>query len=118
VDGASDLLVAFADGTEVAATVVGQDDLLDIAVVQLDLAEGARCRRWSASATPTRCGPASRSSRSAVPSASSPTPSAKAPSMPRAAPSTGGYGLSSLIQHDAEIWHETRVVPLLNLRAK
>ncbi|MDP9365075.1 MAG: S1C family serine protease [Chloroflexota bacterium] len=40
VDGADELSVEFFDGTTVPATVVGRDEIQDIAVVQLDLSGG------------------------------------------------------------------------------
>jgi 2-alkenal reductase len=118
VDGASDLLVAFADGTEVAATVVGQDDLLDIAVVQLDLAEGREvpavvCFGDTDTLRPgeqvVAIGSALGEFTNTV---SEGTVNAKGRTL------TGGYGLSSLIQHDAEIWHGNSGGPLLNLRGE
>ncbi len=41
VAGAEELTVSLADGTEVPATVVGSDAILDVAIIQLDLPEGA-----------------------------------------------------------------------------
>src|ERR671912_560771 len=40
VAGAEELTVALADGTEVPATIVGSDDLLDVAILELDLPAG------------------------------------------------------------------------------
>ena len=118
VDGASDLVVAFEDGREVAATVVGQDDLLDIAVVRLDLPDGSgvpavACFGDSETLRPgdqvVAIGSALGEFTNTV---SEGTVNAKGRTL------DGGYGLSSLIQHDAEIWHGNSGGPLLNLRGE
>ncbi|MBA3414554.1 MAG: trypsin-like peptidase domain-containing protein, partial [Chloroflexia bacterium] len=118
VAGASDLLVAFEDGTEVEATVVGQDELLDIAVVELDLAGGREvpataCFGDTASLRPgdqvVAIGSALGEFTNTV---SEGTVNAKGRTL------RGGYGLTNLIQHDAEIWHGNSGGPLLNLRGE
>ena len=118
VDGASSLSVAFEDGTEVPATVVGQDGLLDIAVVQLDLPSGREvpavaCFGDSETLRPgdqvVAIGSALGEFTNTV---SEGTVNAKGRTL------DGGYGLSSLIQHDAEIWRGNSGGPLLNLRGE
>jgi len=117
VGGASDLLVAFEDGREVDATLVGQDDLLDIAVVKLDLPAGLEvpavaCFGDSDSLRPgdqvVAIGSALGEFTNTVTEG---TVNAKDRSL-------RGYGLGNLIQHDAEIWHGNSGGPLCNLRGE
>lgn len=117
VDGASQLQVAFEDGTEVDATVVGVDDLLDVAVAQLDLSNGAKvpavaCFGDSEAVRPgdqvVAIGSALGEFTNTVTEG---TVNAKGRSL-------GDYGLSSLIQHDAKIWHGNSGGPLLDLRGE
>ncbi|HYO28958.1 MAG TPA: trypsin-like peptidase domain-containing protein, partial [Thermomicrobiales bacterium] len=118
VDGANSLSVAFEDGSEVDATLVGQDDLLDIAVVQLDLpawreVPAVACFGDNETLRPgdqvVAIGSALGEFTNTV---SDGTVNAKGRTL------SGGYGLASLIQHDAEIWHGNSGGPLLNLRGE
>ena len=78
VAGAEELTVALADGTEVPATVIGSDALLDVAILKLDLPRENRFPVLRRSATPRPCEPAIRSSPSATRWGRSRTRSAKA----------------------------------------
>lgn len=117
VDGSDNLSVRFEDGTEVGATLVGQDDLLDVAVVQLDLANGQAvpaiaCFGDSSTLRPgdevVAIGSALGEFTNTVTSG---TVNAKERDL-------DGYGLGQLIQHDAEIWHGNSGGPLLNLKGE
>lgn len=116
VDGSDNLTVRFEDGTEIGATLVGQDDLLDIAVVQLDLAgkdvPGTACFGDSDAVRPgdevVAIGSALGEFTNTVTDG---TVNAKGREL-------DGYGLGKLIQHDAEIWHGNSGGPLLNLKGQ
>lgn len=118
VEGAADLMVAFEDGTEAKATLVGLDDLLDVAVIQLDLTDGAKvpgiaCFGNSEELRPgdevVAIGSALGEFTNTVTDG---TVNAKGRTL------SGGYGMSSLIQHDAEIWPGNSGGPLLNLKGQ
>ena len=117
VDGASDLLVAFEDGREVGATLVGQDDLLDIAVVQLDLTDEAAVPTVACFGDSDTLRPGDRvvAIGSALGEFTNTVTEGTVNAKDR---SLQGYGLDSLIQHDAEIWQGNSGGPLLNLRGE
>jgi 2-alkenal reductase len=116
VDGSDKLTAMFEDGSTVNATLVGQDDLLDIAVVQLDLngkqVPGIACFGDSGAARPgeqvVAIGSALGEFTNTVTEG---TINAKGRDL-------DGYGLNSLIQHDANIWHGNSGGPLLNLKGE
>lgn len=116
VDGSEKLTAMFEDGSTVNATLVGKDDLLDIAVVQLDLkgksVPGVACFGDSAAARPgeqvVAIGSALGEFTNTVTEG---TINAKGRDL-------DGYGMNSLIQHDANIWHGNSGGPLLNLKGE
>jgi len=117
VDGSDKLSAMFEDGTKVDATLVGKDDLLDIAVVQLDLpagkdVPGVACFGDTDTLRPgdqvVAIGSALGEFTNTVTEG---TVNAKGRDL-------DGYGMNSLIQHDAEIWHGNSGGPLLNLKGE
>ncbi|MCC6313032.1 MAG: trypsin-like peptidase domain-containing protein [Thermomicrobiales bacterium] len=117
VDGAQDLTVAFEDGTETDATVVGSDDLLDIAVIQLDLPSGTKlpglaCFGDSAELRP---GDPVVAIGSALGEFTNTVTNGIVNATDR---NLDGYGLGKLIQHDAKIWHGNSGGPLLNMKGQ
>lgn len=115
VDGSDTLSVRFEDGGEVSGTLVGQDNLLDIAVVKLDLADGQElpaiaCFGDSDALRPgdqvVAIGSALGEFTNTVTEG---TVNAKGREL-------SGYALGEVIQHDAEIWRGNSGGPLLNLR--
>lgn len=119
VGGADELRVRFFDGTTVAGTVVGQDDpdLLDVALVQLDLADGAAVPGVLALGDSDAIRPGDRVV--AIGSALGEFTNTVTEGMVNAVGrSLGNYGVSSLIQHDAEIWRGNSGGPLLNLQGE
>jgi S1-C subfamily serine protease len=118
VEGAQELSIALYDGTETTAVLIGRDLILDVAILQLDLPSGAGVPgivSFGDSAA-LRAGEqvvAIGTALGAFPnSVSEGTVNAVDRSFP------GEYGLSMMIQHDAEIWHGNSGGPLLNLRAE
>ncbi|MBA2518455.1 MAG: trypsin-like peptidase domain-containing protein [Chloroflexia bacterium] len=119
VGGADELQVRFFDGTTVAATVLGQDDpnLLDVALVQLDLADGVAVPGVLALGDSDAIRPGERVV--AIGSALGAFTNTVTEGMINAVGrSLGQYGIDSLIQHDAEIWRGNSGGPLLNLRGE
>lgn len=117
VDGSDSLSVRFEDGSEIGGTLVGQDDLLDIAVIQLDLAAGQEvpaiaCFGDSATLRP---GDQVVAIGSALGEFTNTVTEGTVNAVER---ELDGYGLGSLIQHDAEIWRGNSGGPLLNLRGE
>lgn len=119
VEGADQLEVRFFDGTTVAGTVVGFDDpdLLDVAVVQLELPAGTAVPGVLAlgDSDAIRSGDHVVAIGSALGEFTNTVTEGMVNAVGR---SLGGYGLSSLIQHDAEIWRGNSGGPLLNLRGE
>jgi len=118
VDGAEKVSVYFAYGTEVPATVVGRDDLIDVAVLKLDLASNTQLPGIvsfgdSDSLRPGEDVVAIGSALGEFPNTVS---TGTVNGVGRAFPSEGG--LTDMIQHDAEIWHGNSGGPLLNLRGE
>ena len=117
VDGQDSLMVMFADGSEAPATLVGQDDLLDVAVIDITMPEGKAvpglaCWGDSDAMRPgdevVAIGSALGEFNNTVTSG---TLNAKGRSL-------DGYGMEHLLQHDAEIWHGNSGGPLLNLNGE
>lgn len=119
VVGADELRVRFFDGTSVRATVVGQDDpnLLDVAVIQLDLSDGTVVPGvlTLGDSDTIRPGDQVVAIGSALGEFTNTVTAGMVNAVGR---SLQGYGLSSLIQHDAEIWRGNSGGPLLNLRGE
>ena len=119
VFGADELQVRFHDGTTVTGTVVGLDDpnLLDIAVVQLDLADGAEVPGVLTLGDSDAVGPGDPVV--AIGSALGEFTNTVTAGMVNAVGrDLQGYGLKSLIQHDAEIWRGNSGGPLLNMQGE
>ena len=118
VSGAAELLVTFVDGTEVPATLVGCDDLLDVAVIQLDLPTGMTVPGIATfgDSSQLRPGDAVVAIGNALGSFPNTVSEGTVNGTNRSFPAEGG--LTTWIQHDAEIWHGNSGGPLLNLRGE
>jgi 2-alkenal reductase len=118
VEGAQDLTVTLSDGTDVPATVVGKDDLLDIAVLELDLPAGTTIPGVVSfgDSSKLRPGDSVVAIGTALGSYPNTVSEGTVNGMHR---SLGGeYPLSAMIQNDAEIWHGDSGGPLLNLQGE
>ncbi len=117
VDGSDNLTVRFEDGTEIGATLVGQDDLLDVAVVKLDLANGQDVPAIACfgDSDTLRAGDQVVAIGSALGEFTNTVTEGTVNAKDR---DLDGYGLGKLIQHDAEIWHGNSGGPLLNLKGE
>jgi S1-C subfamily serine protease len=118
VAGAEKLSVTLSDGTEVPATVVGSDELLDVAVLKLDLPAGEAVpgvETFGDSST-LRPGDQVVAIGNALGSFPNTVSEGTVNATDRSFPSEGG--LTTWIQHDAEIWHGNSGGPLLNLRGE
>lgn len=117
VDGSDNLSVRFEDGTEVGATLVGQDDLLDIAVIKLDLAAGRDVPAIACFGDSSNLRPGDEvvAIGSALGEFTNTVTSGTVNGKDR---DLDGYGLGRLIQHDAEIWQGNSGGPLLNLKGE
>ena len=118
VAGAEELTVALADGTEVPATVVGSDAILDVAIIQLDLPEGADVPGILSfgDSSALRAGEQVIAVGNALGSFPNTVSEGTVNATDRSFPSEGG--LTTWIQHDAEIWPGNSGGPLLNLRGE
>jgi 2-alkenal reductase len=118
VDGADKLNVVLADGTEVPATVVGSDDILDVAVIQLDLPAGTKVPGIAAFGDSGTLRPGDQvvAIGNALGEFPNTVSDGTVNGIDRSFP--GDVGLSDMIQHDAKIWHGNSGGPLLNLRAQ
>jgi 2-alkenal reductase len=119
VFGADELEVRFFDGTTVPGTVVGLDDpdLLDVAVVQLELPAGTTVPGvlTLGDSAAVRSGDRVVAIGSALGEFTNTVTEGMVNAVSR---SLGTYGLSSLIQHDAEIWRGNSGGPLLNMQGE
>jgi S1-C subfamily serine protease len=118
VAGAEELTVALSDGTEVPATVVGSDALLDVAILKLDLPEGESVPGIATfgDSSSLRAGDQVVAIGNALGSFPNTVSEGTVNATDRSFPSEGG--LTTWIQHDAEIWHGNSGGPLLNLRGE
>jgi S1-C subfamily serine protease len=118
VAGAEELSVALADGSEVPATVIGSDALLDVAILKLDLPAGTTVTGVAAfgDSSSMRAGDQVVAIGNALGSFPNTVSEGTINGTDRAFPNEGG--LTTWIQHDAEIWHGNSGGPLLNLRAE
>jgi S1-C subfamily serine protease len=118
VDGATDLTAVLADGTEVPAKVAGSDPLLDVAVLQLDLPAGTSVPGTVAFGDSSQLRPGDEvvAIGNALGEFPNTVSDGTVNGVHRAFP--GAYGLSAMIQHDAEIWHGNSGGPLLNLEGE
>ena len=118
VAGAEELTVALADGTEVPATVIGSDALLDVAILKLDLpaAESVPGIATFGDSSSLRAGDQVVAIGNALGSFPNTVSEGTVNATERSFPAEGG--LTTWIQHDAEIWHGNSGGPLLNLRGE
>src|SRR5918993_650642 len=118
VAGAEELTVALADGTEVPATVVGSDELLDVAILELDLPAGESVPSivTFGDSSSLRAGEQVVAIGNALGSFPNTVSEGTVNATDRSFPSEGG--LTTWIQHDAEIWHGNSGGPLLNPRGE
>jgi S1-C subfamily serine protease len=117
VDGSDKLTVDLYDGTEVPATLVGKDDLLDIAVIKLDLPAGTKVPGVAklGDSSVVRPGDEVVAIGSALGEFTNTVTAGTVNAVDRG---LDGYGFDKLIQHDAEIWHGNSGGPLINLRGE
>lgn len=118
VDGAQELKATLTDGTEVPATLVGRDDLLDVAVIKLDLPAGAQVPGIIAfgNSDTLRAGDEVVAIGNALGSFPNTVSEGIVNAVNRAFPDESG--LTTMIQHDAQIWHGNSGGPLLNLKGE
>jgi 2-alkenal reductase len=118
VDGARELHVTFFDGTDVPAELVGHDDLIDVAVLKLDLTIGTTIPGVVSFGDSSTLRPGDQVV--AIGTALGEFPNSVSEGTVNALHRSfgGAYGLSAMIQHDAEIWHGNSGGPLLNLRGQ
>jgi S1-C subfamily serine protease len=115
VAGAEEVLVSLIDGTEVPATVVGSDRLIDVAVLELDLPDGEPVPAvvTFGDSTEMRAGDQVVAIGTALGEFPNTVSEGTINAMNR--DFRGMYPLAVLIQHDAEIWRGSSGGPLLNL---
>lgn len=118
VDGAQELKATLTDGTEVPATLVGRDDLLDVAVIKLDLPAGTQVPGVIAfgNSDSLRAGDEVVAIGNALGSFPNTVSEGTVNAVNRAFPDESG--LTTMIQHDAQIWHGNSGGPLLNLKGE
>ena len=118
VAGAEELTVALADGAEAPATVVGSDALLDVAILELDLPAGESVPGIATfgDSSALRAGEQVVAIGNALGSFPNTVSEGTVNATDRSFPTEGG--LTTWIQHDAEIWPGNSGGPLLNLRGE
>src|SRR5215212_1869959 len=118
VAGADELTVVLSDGTEMPATVVGSDELLDVAILNLDLPAGESVPGVATfgDSSSLRPGDEVVAIGNALGEFPNTVSEGTVNATDRSFPSEGG--LTTWIQHDAEIWHGNSGGPLLNLRGE
>jgi S1-C subfamily serine protease len=118
VAGADQLTAVLSDGSELPATVVGSDELLDVAILKLDLPAGQSVPGIAAfgDSSSLRAGDQVVAIGNALGSFPNTVSEGTVNATDRSFPNEGG--LTDWIQHDAEIWHGNSGGPLLNLRGE
>jgi len=118
VGGAEELTAVLSDGSEVPATVVGSDELLDVAILKLELPAGESVPGIATfgDSSSLRAGDQVVAIGNALGSFPNTVSEGTVNATDRSFPSEGG--LTTWIQHDAEIWHGNSGGPLLNLRGE
>jgi len=118
VEGADKLIAVLSDGSELPATVVGSDDLVDLAVLKLDLPAGQSVPGIATfgDSSSLRAGDQVVAIGNALGSFPNTVSEGTVNATDRSFPAEGG--LTDWIQHDAEIWHGNSGGPLLNLRGE
>lgn len=118
VDGAEELSVVLQDGTQVPAELIGADDLVDVAIIQVELPSGTSVPGLAAfgDSDALRPGEEVVAIGNALGEFPNTVSQGTVNGTDRAFP---GMGLpSTFVQHDAEIWHGNSGGPLLNLRGE
>jgi 2-alkenal reductase len=118
VAGADELSAVLSDGSQAPVKVVGSDDLLDVAVLKLDLPAGESVPgivKFGDSSS-LRAGDQIVAIGNALGSFPNTVSEGTVNATDRSFPTEGG--LTDWIQHDAEIWHGNSGGPLLNLRGE
>src|SRR5215207_3807646 len=115
VGGAEELTAVLSDGSEVPATVVGSDELLDVAILKLELPAGESVPGIATfgDSSSLRAGDQVVAIGNALGSFPNTVSEGTVNATDRSFPNEGG--LTDWIQHDAEIWHGNSGGPLLNL---
>lgn len=118
VNGAQELTVVLQDGTQLEAEVLGADDLIDVAVIQVDVPSDISIPSIVAfgDSEALRSGEEVVAIGNALGEFPNTVSQGTVNGTNRAFPGMGG--LSTFIQHDAEIWHGNSGGPLLNLRGE
>ncbi|MCA9695980.1 MAG: trypsin-like peptidase domain-containing protein [Myxococcales bacterium] len=118
VDGAQDLMVVLQDGSQLPAEVIGADDMVDVAIVQVDLPSGASVPGVAAfgDSEALRPGEEVVAIGNALGEFPNTVSQGTVNGVDRAFPGMGG--LAAFVQHDAEIWHGNSGGPLLNLHGE
>lgn len=118
VAGAEELTVALQDGTEVPATLVGSEPMLDVAIIKLDLPEGTSVPGIASfgDSSALRAGDQVIAIGNALGAFPNTVSEGTVNAVDRAFPAEGG--LTTWIQHDAEIWRGNSGGPLLNLQGE
>jgi len=118
VAGAEKLSVTLLDGTEVPATLIGSDDLIDVAILKLDLPAGQSVPGVATFGDSSQLRPGDQivAIGTALGEFPNTVSEGTVNATDRSFPSEGG--LTDWIQHDAEIWHGNSGGPLLNLRGE
>jgi len=118
VAGSDDLTAVLSDGSELPATVVGSDELLDVAILKLNLPAGESVPGivTFGDSSSLRAGDQVVAIGNALGSFPNTVSEGTVNATDRSFPNEGG--LTDWIQHDAEIWHGNSGGPLLNLRGE
>lgn len=118
VDGAQDLMVVLQDGAQLPAEVIGADELVDVAIIQVDLPSGSAVPGVAAfgDSEALRPGEEVVAIGNALGEFPNTVSQGTVNGVDRAFPGMGG--LSTFVQHDAEIWHGNSGGPLLNLHGE
>src|SRR5215207_269079 len=118
VAGADELTAVLSDGTEMPVTVVGSDELLDVAILKLDLPSGESVPGIATfgDSSSLRPGDEVVAIGNALGEFPNTVSEGTVNATDRSFPNEGG--LTTWIQHDAEIWHGNSGGPLLNLRGE
>jgi S1-C subfamily serine protease len=118
VAGAEKLSVTLSDGTDVPAELVGSDDLIDVAILKLDLPSGQSVPGvvTFGDSSALRPGDQVVAIGNALGEFPNTVSEGTVNATDRSFPSEGG--LTDWIQHDAEIWHGNSGGPLLNLNGE
>jgi 2-alkenal reductase len=118
VDGAQELSVILHDGTRLPAEVIGADNLVDVAIIQVELPAGTTVPGIAAFGDSDALRPGEEVV--AIGNALGEFPNTVSQGTVNGT-DRGFPGMplpSTFVQHDAEIWHGNSGGPLLNLRAE